>query len=552
MNINQFNQMLGKELTGNEIKSFQIHSLALGRLINDAVFENEFKNNNFLIDEKVVAKKTKQKIPQLYKKNNKLDELALNTFLRQQGLIIDDLVNIIEFETRAEIFDELFFQIKLPNKINNKINIQNNHKRRIEFINLNLNQINLFNFQNNTTNKENEEVINYYNENINNYMSKETRDISYIEINKENYSEQFRPSENNIKKYYNENKNLYVEPEKRNFIQFNFKLKKDAVSFLKKIQNLKPKDIKKFAKENQTIFNEFNELTNNEVLDDLSNVIFEMNINEISQVIETPLAKHIVILTDIIPKKQQSFTESHKNIEKTLLSVELNNFFNELKDKVSLQILEGSNINEIAKIHNLKINYLKKINQFENNYENDLITNEIIRQSFISNKDFVSDLIDYDDQISFVFNVDNIYSSKPLEFNIVYEDVIKDFFLKKKIDFFNKDFNNNLNNKKYIDELTSIYSVKIKIKEFDKNYSELPIALINKIFNKKLNEIILHFEKDEVYIAKITNVKMPKISPENEKISLNSDLKNAFGNEIIKFKKISTNDNLINAILNQY
>ena len=42
MNINQFNQILGKSMSSEEIKTFQIDSLALGALINDAVFENEF------------------------------------------------------------------------------------------------------------------------------------------------------------------------------------------------------------------------------------------------------------------------------------------------------------------------------------------------------------------------------------------------------------------------------------------------------------------------------------------------------------------------------
>ena len=40
MNVNQFNQMLGKSMSSEEIKAFQIHSMALGALINDAVFEN--------------------------------------------------------------------------------------------------------------------------------------------------------------------------------------------------------------------------------------------------------------------------------------------------------------------------------------------------------------------------------------------------------------------------------------------------------------------------------------------------------------------------------
>ena len=143
MQINQFNQMLGKELSGDEIKSFQIHSLALGGLINNAVFENEFKKNKFFIDETVVAKKTKQRFPQLYDKNNKLNELSLNTFLKQHGLKIDDLVNIIEFETKVEVFDNLFFQINMPNKIIDKINKHEDHKRQVKYIKLDLNKLNL-------------------------------------------------------------------------------------------------------------------------------------------------------------------------------------------------------------------------------------------------------------------------------------------------------------------------------------------------------------------------------------------------------------------------
>ena len=46
---------------------------------------------------------------------------------------------------------------------------------------------------------------------------------------------------------------------------------------------------------------------------------------------------------------------------------------------------------------------------------------------------------------------------------------------------------------------------------------------------------------------------MPNDTKDNQKkISLSSNLKNAFGSEIIKSKKISTNDSLINALLSQY
>ena len=40
MNIGQFARMLGKDLSGDEIKMFQIHQLVLQDLISNAVFEN--------------------------------------------------------------------------------------------------------------------------------------------------------------------------------------------------------------------------------------------------------------------------------------------------------------------------------------------------------------------------------------------------------------------------------------------------------------------------------------------------------------------------------
>ena len=553
MQINQFNQMLGRELSGDEIKSFQIHSLALGGLINNAVFENEFKKNKFFIDETVVAKKTKQRFPQLYDKNNKLNELSLNTFLNQHGLKIDDLVNIIEFETKVEVFDNLFFQINMPNKIIDKINKHEDHKRQVKYIKLDLNELNLNNINNNNYSKEDKDLINYYNQNINKYMSEETRDISYIIIDKENYIEQFTPSETNIQKYYYENKNLYVEPEKREFFQFNFKSKNEADSFLDKIKILNQDEIIKFAKENKIFFNEFKNLSKYEVLEELSNEIFKLNIGEISKVIKTPLAHHIVILKNIIPEKQQSLEESFKAIQETLLTIELTNFLTNLKSNISQKILDGSNINEIANTYNLKIRYFKNVEKFHQNNQEDSFKDEIIRQGFTSNIDFVSDLIDYGDQKSFILNVDNVYPSKPKEYEIIYEKVIKDWLLNKKKDFIDNDFSNNLENQNYLEKLSSIYFEKIQIKEIDKNHSELPISLITQIFEKKQNEKILHFEKEQVYITKITNIIMPNDTKDNQKkISLSSNLKNAFGSEIIKSKKISTNDSLINALLSQY
>ena len=114
INVNQFAQMIGSELTGDQIRSFQVHQIALQNLVNSAVFENEFEKINFILDDTTIAKETKRNFPDLYI-INKLDDEMLNTFLRRQGLKIEDLVDLIDFETRSIVFDPVSYtHLTLP------------------------------------------------------------------------------------------------------------------------------------------------------------------------------------------------------------------------------------------------------------------------------------------------------------------------------------------------------------------------------------------------------------------------------------------------------
>ena len=115
LNIGQFAQMIGEELTGDQIRAFQIHQIVLQNLISNSIFENEFEDKSFIVDDEIVASETKRRFPDLYIEN-KINDDALNSFLNQQRLKIEDLVNIIKFETRSNVFDDLFFKTNYPNE----------------------------------------------------------------------------------------------------------------------------------------------------------------------------------------------------------------------------------------------------------------------------------------------------------------------------------------------------------------------------------------------------------------------------------------------------
>ena len=555
MNINKFNQMLGKPITGDEIRSFQIHSLSLGALINDAVFENEYDSIKLIIDESVVAQKTKERIPQLYDKNNKLNQTYLNTFLKQQQLKIEDIVQIINFETRDEFVNNALFNINYPQYFSSKIDNYNNHSRKISYIEFLLEEVNIENDIQKYALNMKEELEKYYENNINQYMSKENRNVEYIIFNKKKYANNFVPTNFEIKEYFNANKELYYQKEKRSFIQFNFKKLEEARNFKSKIQNfINPSDILKFAEENNIRFNEFENLIADEMLEEISKPLFELNQNQQSKIIETSIAKHIIILQSIEPERQLKFDEVKENIKNTITAIELNNYFIDIKNQASEKILNGKSLSEIANDFNLTISLINNITQDYDQYDQseEIIISSLIPAAFGSNKDFVSDVIDINNDYAYIFNVKEITPSTPLDITSIQEILLNDWKKSKKIEKINSDVKINKDNNNFFSQLLSTYQLQPKELIINNNFNELPRSFIVEVLEGEKGQNIQYIDNNLVHIAKIIDITIPDEKNDNISISMADDLRGSFGGELYKNKNMSTNDSLINAIIQQY
>ncbi len=547
MNINQFSQMIGSKLTGDQIRSFQVHQIALQNLVNNAIFENEFDEIDFILDDTTIAKQTKRNFPDLYI-NNKLDDEMLNTFLRRQGLKIEDLVDLINYETRANLFDNLFFQKNYPLQLQINFNKHDNQRREIELLKIPYNKIKLEEYNKDQITKDNEEILDYFNNNSASYMTNEERDISYILINKNDFRENFSPSENSLNEYYNNNKNLFINPEERSFKQFNFKSKEDADEFKLSVSGKTNEEIIKYAEENNIIFNDFKNVDRNKVLEQLANVIFELSKGDISDVVQTTLAYHIIILDEIFPEKELKFDEVKDEINNTLTNFELDNYFNELKSSLDQQILDGFSITEIADQNNLKLINKKKI--LNNTNEDGPTLSKVISFSFTQNKDFVSDLVDIDNDTSFIVNIDDIYPSKIENIDNIFDSVLNDFIFTKKTEQAENIFENN---KEIFTNISKFYATNPENLNLSlKINDELPISFKQKIFETDIDKVAFGSDENAIYFANIKSIKMPEEGENTSNINLIGDLKTAFGSEIIKTKEISFNDELINGLLSQY
>ena len=555
LNINKLN-LQGKD-KNDGIRNYQIFSLAneiLSSLIKEALFENEYDKIKLNVDEKVIALNTKKRIPQLYDSNNQLNNEYLNDFLKQQRLTIEDLVQIIEFETRDKYFSDAFFNTKYPDYFSKKINQYNEHKRKISYIAIDIENIFIDEFLKDNFPDITKELKEYYEKNLTNYMSKEKRNVEFFTINKNSLNESFVPTDFAIKEYYNNNKELFYQNEKRSFLQFNFQEKSNAEIFLNEIKNLDKLEILEYSKNNNIIFNEFNNLKEDEILSALSEELFKLNVNETSKIIETSLAKHILILTDISPSYQSDLDDVKNEIKDIITKVETQNFYNDLLNQISEKIIDGNSFKSIANSLNMDVRFVNNLTRDYNEYDESekILYLNLIQSSFASNKDFVSDLININDNISYVFNVTNIEESKALKFEDIENDILNDFKNSKRIEITKKDIEENIKNSNFIYDIAIRYNLPIKENIINTNSKELPINLTKKIFETHLNENTYSITNRKFYISKIDEIIINEITNLNNDIFLANNLRDSFGQELMKTKKISPNEELISAIIQQY
>ena len=378
--------------------------------------------------------------------------------------------------------------------------------------------------------------------------------MEFFTINKNSLNESFVPTDFAIKEYYNNNKELFYQNEKRSFLQFNFQEKSNAEIFLNEIKNLDKLEILKYSKNNNIIFNEFNNLKEDEILSALSEELFKLNVNETSKIIETSLAKHILILTDISPSYQSDLDDVKNEIKDIITKVETQNFYNDLLNQISEKIIDGNSFKSIANSLNMDVRFVNNLTRDYNEYDESekILYLNLIQSSFASNKDFVSDIININDNISYVFNVTNIEESKALKFEDIENDILNDFKNSKRIEITKKDIEENIKNSNFIYDIAIRYNLPIKENIINTNSKELPINLTKKIFETNLNENTYSITNRKFYISKIDEIIINDITNLNNDIFLANNLRDSFGQELMKTKKISPNEELISAIIQQY
>ena len=427
---------------------------------------------------------------------NQFDKNVFNQVLRQNG-INEDLFFTMERDSiaQAQIYRALFENLNISKEFSNLIHRFQNEDRSVEYIVLNTNTENVDSYEIN-----NQELLNYYNNNKDNYKSESKRDFTLLTLLKAEISSLIEVQEDIIKEIYENNVSDYETPEKRTYYVIPFNSSEEV--------NLALSNFKENTDVNNIIVSRGlsledvlqSSLSLEEGLNDaISNKAFEVDKNILAGPVQGPFGPTLIYVTKIESSLKKTFLEVKEKIEQDYKSEETQDKIYEIYNIIEDQRAAGLTFEEIALENNLKLSQYSSVNNNGSNFSNSNIgltlRNSIIETIFDSDIGLEMDpLEDQNGNVVFI-RVDNIDEERLLNFDNVQKEVRSDIInqrQKKELEDISfqyiDDINNNINNLEQISDNLNVAILKrdnLSRYSFDEVFSR---SAVEEIFKTNVNK----------------------------------------------------------------
>ena len=427
---------------------------------------------------------------------NQFDKNVFNQVLRQNG-ITEDLFFSMERDSiaQAQIYRALFENLNISKEFSNLIHRFQNEDRNVEYIVLNTITENIDSYEIN-----NQELLNYYNNNKDNYKSESKRDFTLLTLLKSEISSLIEVQEDIIKEIYENNVSDYETPEKRTYYVIPFNSSEEV--------NLALSNFKENTDINNIIVSRGlsiedalqSSLSLEDGLNDaISNKAFEVDKNILAGPVQGPFGPTLIYVTKIESSLKKTFLEVKEKIEQDYKSGETQDKIYEIYNIIEDQRAAGLTFEEIALENNLKLSQYSSVNNNGSNFSNpniDLtLRNSIIETIFDSDIGLEMDpLEDQNGNVVFI-RVDNIDEERLLNFDNVQKEVRSDIInqrQKKELEDISfqylDDINKNINNLEQISDNLNVAILKrdnLSRYSFDEVFSR---SAIEEIFKTNVNK----------------------------------------------------------------
>ena len=527
-------------------------------------------------------------------KDQQLDKIMLNEmiyqkmisdFAKKQGVIINDevlkdyVMTMDEFKNNAGQFNDLLYQnyiqnnfisesafldemesillrnllfenFSISNSINEKlITLLYNHEGKkidIEYFTIDDSKI--------TVSINKGELREYYENNKEKYRVPKKEYVNYLNVGFEKFRELVEISNNELENFYNSNIQNYTTNESRNveFVRLPTEEKAFEIS-----QKWKSNDNEVFkdlaASEDFEIF-EINELGRDRFSEDVSNKIFILDLNNISDPIQIADAGfYIFKITSVSEEAVISFEDVKNEIEEELSNQIAYELYDEYINEIDMQLINGAAFDEIAKqsseILNMNIDDLLFQNVEYSDFK-DMLNNNASFESLKAVGE-MSDLI-LTDTSMYIHEMSSIENSYIIEFENINKEVTDDLTSEKKEQNIEKILNRVLVELQFTDyESFKNYTISknhnlnkaTNIDRNNANDTDFTTESIRELFNVGLNNLsIVRTNDNQLGVAFVKKISEPKdrISSnffeevkENVIQNYNNSLNSVIGNKII-------------------
>ena len=427
---------------------------------------------------------------------NQFDKNVFNQVLRQNG-ITEDLFFSMERDSiaQAQIYRALFENLNISKEFSNLIHRFQNEDRNVEYIVLNTDTENIDSYEIN-----NQELLNYYNNNKDNYKSESKRDFTLLTLLKSEISSLIEVQEDIIKEIYENNVSDYETPEKRTYYVIPFNSSEEVNSALNNfkentdINNIivsRGLSVEDVLQSSISLEEGLNEA--------ISNKAFEVDKNILAGPVQGPFGPTLIYVTKIEPSLKKTFLEVKEKIEQDYKSGETQDKIYKIYNIIEDQRAAGLTFEEIALENNLKLSQYSSVNNNGSNFSNSNIDltlrNSIIETIFDSDIGLEMDpLEDQNGNVVFI-RVDNIDEERLLNFDNVQKEVRSDIInqrQKKELEDISfqylDDINKNINNLEQISDNLNVAILKrdnLSRYSFDEVFSR---SAIEEIFKTNVNK----------------------------------------------------------------
>jgi peptidyl-prolyl cis-trans isomerase D len=339
------------------VDSEQFKSDVLGRMVNKVMVEKLREDYGVEASRKIILEAV-AKNPS-FKKDGKFDHELFKKFLAKGGFNEERYINEIAGEVTATMIIQT---LALSAPLNDKMIIEaenfKQEKRLADVITISAKNVGI------VAAPTSEEVQKFYDENKQQYAVSETRKVSYLHFSKGDFAKDLQVSEADLKNEYEQNKDQFLKPESRNFYQILFDDEAKAKAFLQQLKDVVGSDKSKLKAEFVKLAKEqqkkdlkaitLNDITAKGVTPELAVPIFKMNVNDVSDVLASPLGFHVFLLNEINQAKPLDFAEVKDSIRKKLLQGREEKVVQEKISAIDDALLTANSLDEVAKKFNLK------------------------------------------------------------------------------------------------------------------------------------------------------------------------------------------------------